>query len=125
MKIGGFTLIEMLLAVIVIAVVGITVSTAIGGIAGQTFTLERRTVAHWIGQNQLHQLRIRLKVAPEVLPEGRDSTRVLMADRDWEVRTSVIATDSPLLRRIEVDIYELDQGERIGPIDHIVAFVGR
>ena len=41
----GFTLIEMLLAVVVIAVVGITISTAIGGVAGQTYALERRTMA--------------------------------------------------------------------------------
>jgi general secretion pathway protein I len=122
---GGFTLLEMLLAVVVIAVVGTTISTAIGGVAKQTFSLERRTVAHWVGQNQLHRLRISLRNEAKVLPEGRDSTRVFMGARNWEVRTAITATDSPVMRRVEVDVYELQDGERVGPFDHSVAFVGR
>lgn len=122
---SGFTLLEMLLAVIVIAVVGITVSTAIGGVASQTYTLERRTMAHWVGANEMTRLRLELRVEPRVLPEGRETTRVYMGERDWEVRTSIIATDSPLLRRVEVDVFELLDGERRGPYDHLVAFVGR
>ena len=121
----GFTLLEMLLAVIVIAVVGTTISSAISGVAGQTFSLERRTIAHWIGQNQLHQLRISLRQQPRALPEGKDTTRVYMGERDWEVVTEVKATDSPLLRRVEVDVFELREGERFGPFEHGVAFVGR
>jgi general secretion pathway protein I len=126
MKINrGFTLLEMLLAVVVIAVVGITISTAIGGVANQTFSLERRTVAHWVGQNQLHRLRISLRNEAQVLPEGRDSTRLFMGGRDWEVRTAITATDSPVMRRVEVDVYEFRDGDRNGPYDHSVAFVGR
>jgi general secretion pathway protein I len=125
MRSTGFTLLEMLLAVIVIAVVGITVSTAIGGVASQTFTLERRTMAHWVGQNQLHQLRISLRQESRVLPEGKDSIRVYMGERDWEVRTEVKSTENPLIRRVEVDVFELQDGERVGPFDHSVAFVGR
>lgn len=121
----GFTLLEMLLAVIIIAVVGITISTAVGGVANQTFSLERRTVAHWVGQNQLHRLRISLRNEAKVLPEGRDSTRIFMGRRDWEVRTAITATESPVMRRVEVDVYELQDGERVGPFDHSVAFVGR
>ena len=41
MRSSGFTLLEMLLAMVVIAVVGITISTATGNVASQTFTLER------------------------------------------------------------------------------------
>lgn len=121
----GFTLLEMLLAVVVIAVVGITISAAVGGVASQTYSLERRTVAHWVGQNQLHRLRISLRGDARVLPEGKDSVRVYMGDRDWEVRTEVSATDHPWMRRVEVDVYELQDGERVGPFDHAVAFVGR
>ena len=120
----GFTLLEMLLAVVVIAVVGITISTAVGGVANQTFSLERRTVAHWVGQNQLHRLRISLRSEARILPEGRDSTRVYMGGRDWEVRTAISATDSPFMRRVEVEVYELQDGERAGPFDHSIAFVG-
>jgi type II secretion system protein I len=115
----------MMLAMVVIAVVGVTISTAVGGVASQTFSLERRTVAHWVAQNQMHRLRISLRQAARVLPEGKDSVRIYMGQRDWEVRTEISATDHPWMRRVEVDVFELQEGERVGPFDHSVAFVGR
>ena len=124
-RIGGFTLIEMLLAVVVIAVVGISISSAISGVANQTFTLERRTMAHWVAQNQINRLRMDLRKEARALPEGKDSVRIFMGERDWEVRTEVIATEHPLMRRVEIDVYELVDGDLSGPFDHLVAFVGR
>ena len=125
-NIVGFTLIEMLLAVVVIAVVGITVSNAIGGVASQTYTLERRTMAHWVGQNQLHRLRISLRNDDSAIPEGKDTVRIFMGEREWEVRTEITATDHPWVRRVEVDVFELaPDGDKLGPFDHSVAFVGR
>ncbi len=122
-KAPGFTLLEMLLAVVVIAVVGITISSATGSVASQTYNLERRTVAHWVGQNQLHSLRISQRAENAPVPSGKDSTRVFMAERDWEVRTEIKDTELPTMRRIEVDVYELVDGERMGPFDHQVAFL--
>ncbi|MEM7079818.1 MAG: type II secretion system minor pseudopilin GspI [Pseudomonadota bacterium] len=121
----GFTLVEMLVAVVIIAVVGIAISTAIGRVANQTFALERRTIAHWVGQNQVHQMRMAGRGENVVLAEGKNSVRVLMAERDWEVVTEVKATDSPLMRRVEIDVYELIDGDRNGPYDNTVAFMGR
>jgi len=126
MRIAGFTLLEMLLAVVVIATVGITVSNAVGGVASQTFTLERRTMAHWVAQNQLQRLRISLRNDNNAIPEGKDSARIFMGQREWEVRTEITATDHPWVRRVEVDVFEMHPDEgRIGPFDHSVAFVGR
>ncbi|MEM9624497.1 MAG: type II secretion system minor pseudopilin GspI, partial [Pseudomonadota bacterium] len=127
--VAAFTLIEMLLAMTVIAVVGITISSAVGGVASQTYTLERRTMAHWVGQNQLHRIRInQRRVQPDGSSPGlraKDTTRVFMGERDWEILTTVTSTDLPTMQRVEVDVYELQDGERVGPFDHQVAFVGR
>lgn len=121
----GFTLIEMLIAVIVLAIVGSSIATAIGGVVNQSYAMERRTLAHWIGQNEIARLRIDLRAEPRILPEGRDYRRVFMGEREWDVRTSIIATEVPLIRRVEIDVYELVDGERTGPYDHLIAFVGR
>ncbi len=125
MKTAGFTLLEMLIAVVIIAVVGITLSTAISGVANQTFSLERRSVAHWLAQNQVTRLRIDLRSNPRVLPEGKDSVRIFMSNRDWEVRTQIKPTEHPLMRRIEIDVYEIQDSGPVGPFDHLIAFVGR
>ena len=125
MRSGGFTLLEMLLAMVVIAVVGITISTATGNVASQTFTLERRTMAHWVGQNQINRLRLSLRGDNSALPEGKDTVRVYMGERDWQVRTEIKATDHPWIRRVEVNVFELQQGTPVGPFEHTVAFLGR
>ena len=121
----GFTLLEMLLAVVVIAVVGITISTAIGSVANQTFSLERRSVAHWVAQNQVNRLHISLRQERRPIPEGKDTVRVYMGDRDWDVETRIESTEHPWVRRVEVDVFEIRDGEQVGPFDHMVAFVGR
>ena len=122
---SGFTLLEMLIAMMIIAIVGISLSAAISNVANQTHNLERRTVAHWVGQNQVNLLRISRRANNEPMPEGKDSIRVFMGQRDWEVRTEVSATDHPLMRRIEVQVFELVEGDRVGPYDHQIAFIGR
>ncbi len=119
----GFTLLEMLLAVVVIGLTGTAISTAIGGVASQTHTLERRTMAHWVGQNHIHRLRMARTNAGAV-PEGKDSSRLFMGSREWEVRTEITKTELPLIRRVDVEVYEVFDGEREGPYDTQVAFLG-
>ena len=123
--IQGFTLLEMLIAVVLIAVVGTTISSAVGSVANQTHAMERRTLASWVAQNSMTRLRLDLRINPRVLPEGKDSARYFMGEREWDVLTEVKSTDSPLLRRVEIDVYEVIDGDRQGPYDHLVAFLGR
>ena len=54
----GFTLLEILIAIAIIGIIGAAVSTAIGGVANQTRSLEQRTVANWIASNQLTRMRM-------------------------------------------------------------------
>ena len=121
----GFTLIEMLIAVVIIGMVGTAIATAIGGVANQTFSLERKTVANWVATNQIAQIRIEQRKLSNVRPEGKINAQVYMAQRQWEVETVTHATDHPWLRRLEVDVYEISDGERKGPYDHLTAFIGR
>ena len=121
----GFTLIEMLIAVVIIGTVGTATATAIGGVANQTFLLERKTVANWVASNHITKIRITQRAEPKVLAEGKFNTQVFMAQRQWEVETTTLTTDHPWLRRLEVDVYEITEGERKGPYDHLTAFIGR
>ncbi len=121
----GFTLIEMLVALVVVAMAGIVVSSTVGSISSQTFSLERRQLAHWVGENHLVRMKLEIRAADSVPPVGRSTERVQMAARDWELRTRVEQTTYPTLRRVEVEVYELEEGRPIGPLDQSTAFVGR
>lgn len=122
---SGFTLIEVLVALLVFSILGFAVSSRVGDIVNQTFNIERRTVAHWVTDNHLARLRIAAGVSNEVLPTGRSQERVFMGDREWRLEVEVEDTSHPWLRRVEVATFEIVADRPVGPIDQMVAFVGR
>lgn len=121
----GFTLLEMLIAIAIIGVIGASVSTAIGGVANQTRGLEQRTVASWIAGNHLTRLRLLQRQNPQPLREGKQQSRLLFADREWEVLTEVKSTDHPWMRRVEVSVYETADARRQGPFAQVSGFLGQ
>lgn len=121
----GFTLIEILLALAVVAVSGLAVSSALGGVVVQTYALEQRAVAHWVAENQLARAQLARINKDAPIPLGQQSDRVRMAGRDWRVRQSLFATADPWLGRVEIEVYETTGGGEVGPVGRLVGFVGR
>lgn len=122
----GFTLIEMLVAIAIIGVIGAGVSTAIGGMANQTRGLEQRTLANWIASNHLTRMRMLQRREAQSLAEGTQQTRLVFADRQWEVETQIKTTDHPWIRRIEVSVFEAtDDDGRQGPYSQLSGFLGQ
>ena len=122
----GFTLLEMLIAIAIIGVIGAAVSAAVGGVANQTRGLEQRTVASWIASNHLTRMRMLQRREPQSLPEGTKQTRLVFADRQWEVETEVKSTDHPWIRRVEVSVFEAtDEAGRQGPYGQLSGFLGQ
>lgn len=121
----GFTLVEVLVALVVFAVLGFTVTARVGDVVNQTYGLERRAVAHWVAENHINRLRLARASTEEPLPTGRDRERVVMGGREWLVESEVLDTSYPLLRRVEVRVLAIVEGDEVGPVDALTAFVGR
>lgn len=121
---GGFTLVEVLVALVVFAVLGFAVTSRIGDVVSQTYTLERRTMAHWVAENHVQRLRIAQRGDREPAAIGRDRERLVMGGREWVVETEVQETASPLLRRLDVAVLAVDDGVEVGPVESITAFLG-
>ncbi len=124
-KSRGFTLVEVLIAIIVVAIAGVMVSSSIGNVVSQMYTLERRTMAHWVGENHLNRLQMEQIKSAQPLSVDNDSERVLMAGREWLVEVDVTDTDSESMWRGETSVYELIDGDQIGPLDTMITFVGQ
>jgi type II secretion system protein I len=114
-----------LVALVVFAVLGFAVTSRVGDVVNQTYSLERRTVAHWVGENHLNRLRLVRRAPGEAIPTGRDRERVRMGGREWIVETEVLDTDYPLLRRVEVRVLVVEEDREVGPVDSLTAFLGR
>ncbi len=125
MKRHGFTLVEVLIALVVLAVLGFTVSARVGDIVSQTFSLERRSVAHWVATNQLSRLQLAGRDPEQPIDAGRSRERVSMAGREWAVDIVVENTSQDTFKRVEIDVFELQGVEEIGPLDHVTAFIGQ
>ena len=79
----GFTLMEVMVALMVFALVSTAVSRITSQGAQQALYLERKTIATWIVENKLTEMRV--TAAGTTIPKGRGNDRVDMAGQEWIV----------------------------------------
>lgn len=121
----GFTLLELMIALAVLAVVSVTVLGRGGETARQLGQLEEKTLARWLAEDQVAQLRLSRAGSEEKRSEGAERHQVRRGGRQWEVVTETRSTSHPLLQRVEVTVYALREGQLADPSDTLIAFVGR
>lgn len=97
----GFTLLEVLIALAVVALVLVAlVRTA--GTAARALEREREvTLATWVAANVLTEQRL----AGGMPALGRREGSQRLGARDWRWQSVVQATDEPAIRRIDVRVY--------------------
>ncbi len=96
----GFTLLEVMIALAVLAVAAAGLISSVSQNIRQSGALEERTVALWLAQNQITELQVRHEF-PEA---GRRTEKVEMAGREWELTLETTETSHPGLRRVEVGV---------------------
>jgi general secretion pathway protein I len=96
----GFTLIEVMVALVVIALGMLGVIQAVSQTASNTGYLRDKTVAHWIAMNRLTEVRLQ-KTAPGI---DKSSDEVEMAGRRWKWTMNVTQTPVESIRRIDISV---------------------
>lgn len=97
----GFTLLEVLVALLLVTVALAALVRTAGTEARNLALLQESTVAHWVAANVLAETRLR-----QVLPEpGSSEGQAAMADRRWSWRLQVEGTDLPEVRRLDVQVF--------------------
>jgi len=99
----GFTLLEIMIALAIFAIASASLIKNATQTIRQTSIIQERTIAYWVAENELNQIR----AAPrEDLPNpGSDRSDVVMANREWEVVLDIEATENIDMRRIVVSVY--------------------
>lgn len=98
---AGFTLIEVLIALAVVAIALLALVRA-AGVQVQSFdALRERTLAGWVAANVLTETRL----ATAFAPIGRSDGHAQFGGRDWSWQREVVATPDAEIRRIDVRVY--------------------
>ncbi|MBS4151897.1 type II secretion system minor pseudopilin GspI [Pseudomonadota bacterium DY0742] len=104
---GGFTLLEVLVALAIFAMVSAVVLTAAGRSTLNAARLEELTLASWIADNRITELQLqRTPPAP-----GRETTELECAGRQWQTLSEIRAAADPGLLQVTVWV-ALDEGRR-------------
>lgn len=98
---AGFTLIEVLVALAVLALALAAAIRAGGAYVGNQAYLQERTLAHWVARNALTEL----ELGEEWPGIGERSDSARLADLDWEWEATISETPDPDLRRVELSVW--------------------
>lgn len=118
-RIAGFTLIEVLVAVAIVALGLSGILATINGMVGSSAYLRDKTLANWVAQNHITELRLQ----PEWPDLGKSTDEAEMAGQAWHIETEVIETPVEKLRRINVSVSFEDSKD--SPLVTVAAFVGQ
>ena len=92
---AGFTLIEALVALLILAIAGAGLIGAVEAHVDTIRRIELRAAAQWVAENRLAELRLGLAGQPVMVP---------MLGHDWRVTTRTAASDDPDIRAVTIDV---------------------
>lgn len=115
----GFTLIEVLAALVIVALGMLGVIEAVTQNARNGTYLRDRTIAHWVAMNIVTSQR--LQPSPPAVAESSDE--VEMAGQRWRWKLTVSQTQVQSLRRLDVEVRRADAPES-RPLSSVTGFYG-
>lgn len=125
---AGFTLLEVLIALVVLALSLGAVIQAAGDFTVNQAYLRDRTLAEWVARNRLATLllgdewpSIGRKKGEEEMPLGTSDTD----GRAWRWELQVSETPEDDLRRLEISVYPLRDGDDAEPLATLTGFMAK
>lgn len=100
MRARGFTLVEVLVAVAVLAIAMAAVISAMARQADNAGYLKQKTLALWVAHNRLAELQLE-STTPST---GRSDGKVEMSGVEWKWQTEIKATEDDRLRRVDITV---------------------
>ena len=116
----GFTLIEVLIALAVLAFALTAMITTTGSATRNTAYLQDKTFAHWIAMNRMEALRLAGKFPPLGIKEGKAE----MAGREWRWEIKVQETPEKSMRRVDIRVRRPDD-PKDASLDLVTGFLAR
>lgn len=97
---GGFSLIEVVIALAVLAIALSALINSASTATTNTISLRDKTFAHWVAMNKLEEIRLSGKWPAVGIKKGESE----LAGQKWEVETTINGTPDPDIQRLDVRI---------------------
>jgi len=107
--VAGFTLLETLVALAILAIALAAVMRATGAGINHAEAMRMRVLADWVAQNRLAQHAAR----GDFLPPGIQNGEEIQAGLRFKWKEDIGVTPNPAFRRIEVSVYAPDDTEYV------------
>lgn len=112
----GFTLMEVLVALAVLAITLAAISKSLNMHIQHSMYLKDKTIAHWVAMNKITEMRLN-GTFPTI---GKNQGKSLMGDREWLWFLNVSSTIDPDLRQLEIAV---SLKENNSPLTLLTGFV--
>jgi general secretion pathway protein I len=116
----GFTLIEVLVALVVVAVGLTALMVAVNGTARTSGFLRDKSLAQWIALNRLSEVRLNVTK----FGQNTDTGELDFGSRKWHYDTRYFDTSIASMKRVVVRVYLGDAKAKGNPLAQAVGFLG-
>ncbi|MES0875117.1 type II secretion system minor pseudopilin GspI [Sinimarinibacterium thermocellulolyticum] len=121
MRQTGFTLLEMVAAVAVLAIAMAAILSGMARYADNAARLRERTIALWVAHNRLTEIELQ-PVWPDV---GRSDGEMDLAGQTWKWEVEVKKTTDEHLRRIDIRVLSPRRDGSAAALSAFLADTGR
>lgn len=116
----GFTLVEVLVALIVVAMGLAALMVAVSSTARTSAYLRDKTLAQWIALNRLTEVRLNMNK----FGQNTDTGELVFAGRTWHYDTRYFDTSIATMKRVVVRVYEGNAKAKGNPLSESTGFLG-
>jgi general secretion pathway protein I len=117
----GFTLIEVLVALMVVAMGLAALMIAVSSTARTSGYLRDKTLAQWMALNRLSEVRLNLTK----FGQNTDTGEIYYANRTWHYDTRYFDTSIATMKRVVVRVYAGDAKTKGNPVAESTGFLGK
>jgi len=118
-RLQGFTLLEVLIALAVLALAMGAVIKATSDYTSNQSYLRDRTLAMWVARNVL----VEYQVKGEWLSVGERKGTRDMGNQEWRWLARISQTEEAELRRLDVEVYPVDSDDDENPVSVLSGFL--
>jgi len=105
---SGFTLLEVLLAVAVLAIISVGLYNVSGSNIMAHQRIHDKTLAHWVALNKVVEFQ-HFDTYPSPGVKKYDAK---MADQDWQIQATIAETDHKDVRQIKIEVGKKPDGKQ-------------